>query len=215
MWKFIGFILFFCLAGLAATLWLAGMFDKPEFTEREMGPYTLIYKRGEGEYQQGAVLNEAMKSWLAQHGVRSERSFTWYFDNPQNTESGNLRYITGHIFTFEDEAKRMEVAERYLIKEFPRQLCLVGLFPFRSRLSVMFGLMKVYSALDAIREKKNYPARPIMELYDKANKQIVYLQPVAPAKDLLDEYFSVEDEAAVDSSQPPGTQPAVTPTPGG
>jgi hypothetical protein len=205
-WKISIVVLVLSGLGLFLALSMAGMFEKPEFTEREMGPYTLVYKKIEGEYQQAMVFIRVMTPWLKKRGVESDKSFAWFFDNPQKVEYSDLRFITGYILEDVDQEKMDLVKERYLIKTFPRQRCLVGIFSQRSGLSPLFGLMKVYPELEARSIEKGYTQQPIIELYDKTEKQIVYLQPVDPGVDVFEEYFASEEDKAL------GTKPKPVPT---
>jgi len=208
MWKIIIATIILGLIALLVALSLAGMFDQPEFTERSVGPYTLVFKKIDGEYQQTGLFIESMKTWLSQQGINSQMSFAMFFDNPQKTESKNLRFIAGHILSDKDADKLDVVSKQYLVKIFPRQKCLVGIFPYRSPLSILFGLMKVYPELELLREEKGYANHPIMEIYDKQEKQTVYLQPIEPGVDLMEEYFLFEEN----TKETPASPASVSPT---
>ncbi|MCD4812285.1 hypothetical protein K8S19_01115 [bacterium] len=193
MWKVVvttvvlgGIALFFALS-------IAGMFDKPEIQERDIGPYSLVFKKVEGEYQQASLYGSAVRLWLSENGIKGKLEMAMFFDDPRQTDEKLLRYIIGWVIDEPDEETRQAIQEQYLVRTFPRQRCLVAIFPYRSKLTPVFGLAKVYPALDAYRADKGYANHPVIEMLDKKEKQMIYLQPLEPGVDMVEKYYLFQE----------------------
>ena len=63
----------------------------------------------------------------------------------------------------------------YKIKTLAQGEYIVARFPFKGKMSVMIGIMKVYPAIDKYVKENGYSEKgPIAEIYDMPNKMIVY-----------------------------------------
>jgi len=51
-------------------------------------------------------------------------------------------------------------------------------FPYKSQLSVIAGVMKVYPELTKYVLANNIPMSEIMEIYDRTAKKIFYVMPI-------------------------------------
>ncbi|MFW6222251.1 MAG: hypothetical protein ACOC3T_01430, partial [Bacteroidota bacterium] len=52
---------------------------------------------------------------------------------------------------------------------------IVAEFPFKGKLSIIFGIMKVYPSIEKFVKKKGYSNDgAVMEIYDVPNKKILY-----------------------------------------
>jgi hypothetical protein len=204
MWKIVAGTLILLGLGIVGALVLAGWFDQPVFMEKPSGPYQLIFEKVAGEYQQAGALTDRMAAWLKDRGVKTSKSFGLYFDHPLEAERGTVRFIAGQIVEPADAAQIPDLARTYLVKTFPRQVCLKAIIPYRTRLSVMVGITKVYPALEKKRVERGHEKNPVLEIYDLENKLIVYLMPLETGTNWLEEYYlrpALEGQAA-----------AVTPT---
>lgn len=190
MWKLIVGTLVLLGLGIAGALVLAGWFDQPVFMEKPAGPYQLIFEKIEGEYQQAGGYTDRMAEWLKQQGIKTSRGFSMYFDHPLEVSRGRLRFIAGQIIEETDLARLPDLSRMYLVKTFPRQVCIKAIIPYRTRLSALFGITKVYPALDKKRAERGYDTNPVMEIYDRSNKLIVYVTPVEAGINWLEEYYS-------------------------
>lgn len=189
MWKIVVGTLTLLALGIVGAMALAGWFDQPVFMEKPSGPYRLVYQKMEGEYQQANAQAEDLAEWLKGKGVISTKGFAFYFDHPLEAERGRLRFLTGRIIEEADAAQLPDLGETYLTKVFPRQVCLKAIIPYRTRLSAMFGIIKVYPELEKRRMERGYEKGPIMEIYDTENKLIVYLLPVETGVDWLAGFY--------------------------
>jgi hypothetical protein len=189
MWKLVTGTLVLLALGIVGALALAGWFDQPVFMEKPSGPYLLIFEKVEGEYQQAGAHTDRMAAWLKDQGVKTSKGFGLYFDHPLEAERGTVRFIAGQIIEPADAARIPELARTYLVKTFPRQVCLKAIIPYRTRLSTVFGITKVYPVLEKKRLEGGYDKNPILEIYDTSNKLIVYLLPVESGTNWLEEYY--------------------------
>jgi hypothetical protein len=189
MWKLIVGTLVLLGLGIAGALVLAGWFDQPVFMEKGRTLYQLIFEKIEGEYQQAGGYTDRMAEWLKQQGIKTSKGFGLYFDHPLEVSRGRLRFIAGQIIEETDFSRLPDLPRTYLAKTFPRQVCIKAIIPYRTRLSPLFGITKVYPALDKKLAERGDDKNPVMEIYDRANKLIVYLMPTETGTQWLDEFY--------------------------
>jgi DNA gyrase inhibitor GyrI len=176
MLKTIGIII--VVIALAATgfMFYAGFFYPVKISEAQAGPFTLVYKKATGSYSKSyTVINEVYKS-LATDNIKTAKCFGIYFDNPRTVPEQNLRYIAGCII--EGEYKTGSADKGIFVKNFAPAKCVTTEFPFKNKLNIFAGVMKVYPKLAEYSQQKAYPMNAVMEIYDNSNKKITYYLPV-------------------------------------
>lgn len=165
------------LAGLllVAYAWLGG-FTKVNVSEEIQGGETLVFKEVRGDYKKsGKMMDEVYYDLLNNEKIETTMGFGIYYDNPKEVETAELRSDAGCILTEADVDKAENLKEKYQVKRFPEGKYVVAEFPFRSKMSVMMSIMKVYPALSKFCEEKGYQTdTPVMEIYDVPNKKILY-----------------------------------------
>jgi DNA gyrase inhibitor GyrI len=161
--------------------WYGG-FKKVECRIEEQGGETLAYKEMKGDYSKsGRLMDEIYYALLNEHEVETYKGFGIYYDNPRETEKSNLRSDVGCIIEEKDHAKVAQLEDQFNIKTLPQKSYIVAEFPYKGKMSVFLGMMKVYPALDKFVGKNGYNKDgAVMEIYDVPNKKIVY------RKELLD-----------------------------
>ncbi len=151
-----------------------GVFSRIEIEEREVGPYSLVYREMQGtDLQQVGAITSGLESLLEQNGVTARRPFDIFY--PKDARPNEI----GFVFTarLADETRvRLASVQGVLLRELPRQRALVTRFPWRSRLSFLVGYMKVDPALRAYRQKAGYKDAPAYALNE--GRTIAYMQPV-------------------------------------
>jgi len=86
-----------------------------------------------------------------------------------------LRSEIGCILEEKDSLRVDELKSRYNIKIYTKGSYIVTEFPFKGKVSVIIGLMKVYPAINDYLQKQGYSEKgAVMEIYDTPNKKIVY-----------------------------------------
>ncbi len=142
----------------------------------KQGGEKLIYKQMTGNYAKSATLmDEIYYSLLNDYAIDTYKGFGIYYDNPKEVEKSKLRSEIGCIIEDKDSSKLTQIPEGLSIKTFPERSYIVAEFPSKGKLSILFGIMKVYPAIEKFVEKNGYKKEgAVMEIYDVPNKRIVY-----------------------------------------
>jgi effector-binding domain-containing protein len=153
-----------------------GGFKKVDCRIEEQGGETLAYKEMKGDYSKsGKLMDQIYYALLNDHGIETYKGFGIYYDNPRETEKSKLRSEVGCIVEEKDQPKVAQLEEQFKIKTHPPKSYIVTEFPYKGKMSVLFGMMKVYPALNTFVEKNGYNKDgAVMEIYDVPNKKIVY-----------------------------------------
>ncbi len=166
-------VLISIIVGFAA-YW--GAFKSIQFNVVEQGGETLVYEEMTGDYRQsGVVMDKVYYSLLNDYKIETFKGFGIYFDNPQKVEASKLRSELGCIVEESDIHRLSELEGNFKIKTYPKDKYIVAEFPYKGKLSVMFGIMKVYPAMNKYVKENGFDEEgAIMEIYDTPGKKIVY-----------------------------------------
>ena len=150
-----------------------GVFSRIEIEEREVGPYSLVYREMRGtDLQQVGAITTGLELLLERNGVTARPFDVFYPKDAQPNEIGFA--LTTRVG---DETRaRLAATDGVRLREVPRQRALVARFPWRSRLSFLVGYLKVDPALRAYRQKAGYKDAPAYALNEGTT--IAYMQPV-------------------------------------
>ncbi len=159
----------------AGYAWLGG-FSKVKAAEEIQGGEMLVYQEVKGEYRNTAkVMDDIYYDLLNNEKIETFKGFGIYYDNPKETETTDLRSDAGCILEHEDAEKAEALKGRYNVKQYPEKKYITASFPYKSKMSVMMSIMKVYPALNKYCKEKGYDTNtPVMEIYDIPNKKIYY-----------------------------------------
>lgn len=163
---------------IALLIFLAqnGFFTKVLVEEKEVGPYVLIYEEHTGDYAgMKDVTYRVYNKLLNEDKIMTTKGFGIYYDNPRNVPKDKLRSIGGCILDEKDYDKIAVLEKKYKIKKIEKQRSLVADFPFRNRMSIIMGIMKVYPEMNEYVSSKHYQFAEVMEIYDMPNKKITYV----------------------------------------
>ena len=169
------------LALLAALSYLSysGLFAKIQFEEKDFGGEMLVYKEHIGDYSKVApVMDEIYQKLKDEEQIDAAVGFGIYYDKPGDVPREQLRSEVGCVLpeAYKDQVAALE--EKYQIKEFPMQPCIIAEMPYRNKTSIILGVFKTYPKLEKIVQEKGYGVNPVMERYDMANKRILYIMPI-------------------------------------
>ncbi len=156
-----------------------GGFTKVTFkTVKDQGGQILVYKEMQGDYaQSGKVIDEVYYTLLNDFGIKTQKGFGLYYDNPKEVEKSQLRSELGCILEVEDQEKVKEVETKLKVRILPTQSYTETVFPAKGKMSVLVGVMKVYPALEKYNQtQSNANTGYCIEIYDEANKEITYRQ---------------------------------------
>lgn len=142
----------------------------------KQGGEKLVYKQMTGDYAKSAkLMDEIYYSLLNNYAIETYKGFGIYYDNPKLVEKSKLRSEIGCIVEDKDSSKFTQIAEGLSTKTFPERSYIVAEFPSKGKLSILFGIMKVYPAIEKYVEINGYKNEgSVMEIYDVPNKKIVY-----------------------------------------
>ena len=154
-----------------------GGFGKINFRIENQGGETVVYENVTGDYSQTPKVSDKIYyALLNEEKIATTKGIGIYYDNPKKVEKDKLRSDIGCIVENTDSATLTRLAEKYQIKTLPQSDFVVAEFPFKGKLSVLFGIMRVYPALDKFNKEHGYIESPITEIYDVPNKKIIYRQ---------------------------------------
>ncbi len=172
---------------LATYLIYHGIFVSVKITEDNRGPYVLVCEKYVGDYKNtGEIMDRIYESLRSKEKISPRRGFGLYFDNPETVEKEKLRSIVGCVLDSEDLDRKEELAQKYRVEEIPSSWCVTTAFPYRTPLSIIIGVFKVYPKLGDYLDEKKYADVPIMEIYDAYNTRIDYIVPVNIEKKFFD-----------------------------
>lgn len=153
-----------------------GGFNKVYLTTSIKGGETVVYEKNTGDYKQsGAVMDKVYYSLRDTDNIETYRGFGIYYDNPQITEKSKLRSEAGCIIEPGDVNQANSISGQFKVKVLPEKEYLIAEFPYKGKMSVMFGIMRVYPAMNKYADKNNLPTEgAVTEIYDVPNKKIIY-----------------------------------------
>ena len=152
-----------------------GGFKKVSFRIEHQGGETIVYENVTGDYSQtGKVSDKIYYTLLNDEKIETTKGIGIYYDNPKTVAKDKLRSDIGCIVENLDSVTLTGLTEKYQVKTLPQSEFVVTEFPFKGKLSILFGILKVYPALDKFCKEREYVESPISEIYDVPNKKIVY-----------------------------------------
>ncbi|MCG8410622.1 MAG: hypothetical protein MI739_04975 [Bacteroidales bacterium] len=153
-----------------------GGFIKLKCKIEKQGGETIVYENVTGDYKQtGVVMDRIYYALLNDFKIETYKGYGKYFDNPKKVEKSKLRSEAGSIIEENDISKLSELPQIYLVRELAEKKVITTEFPYKGKMSVVFSVMKVYSALNNFAEKNGYSDEgAVTEIYDIPNKKILY-----------------------------------------
>jgi effector-binding domain-containing protein len=151
-------------------------FSNVRFQIKKEGGEKLLYREVSGPYSQtGAELNKIKFDLNKEFKIESIREFGMYLDDPRKVDKDKLRSEVGCILEDADTAQIFWLKSKFKIKVCPVKEYITTEFPYKGRISIMIGLMKVYPAIMKYAKANGYAETgPVMEVYDKPNNKIWY-----------------------------------------
>lgn len=166
-----------------------GLFKKIHISEVQSPELYIVYLNIEGDYRKSAaVMDEIYYDLKDNHGIETTNGFGFYFDNPKEVETDNLRSIAGCVVSKEDYDKIKNV--KYLKNIIENQSAFTTEFPFKNGFSVLFSLIKVYPAINNYLKVKHIEQKPVIEIYNIPEKKIqYYILSNILKEDLIEKYY--------------------------
>ena len=167
---------------MAGLYWFARRFGafapvRPE--AKTIEPMWVAYNVHSGPYQLiGPVCDGVCRELNDSHGVDAELGFGLYFDSPRKVAKDRLRSLGGCIVPADKAGGLMNRSLPFRVAQLPGGRAVVVRFPFRGRMSIMVGAMRVYPAMNRHFVEAGVPEGPIMEIYDMKAGEIRYVRPL-------------------------------------
>lgn len=189
---FIGMTVAFIVVGLLVYLARYGLFAVIKITEKNMGPYLLVYKKHIGDYKQvGKVMDKLYEDLKDTYSISTTKGFGLYYDNPQDVATEKLRSVVGCIVEGKGLENLSGLSGKYGVKVYPASKSVAAEFPYKGKISIFLGILKVYPKLGAYLKERQHPSTPIMELYDQPNEKITYIASVELSKEIFDSFLTL------------------------
>lgn len=160
-------------------------FTKIVFKETKKKSFHIVYNSFIGPYKNtGPVSDKIYYDLLNNEKVETFKGFGIYYDNPKEVEEEKCRSIVGCILEEKDNNKIEELKKKgFNIIKIDDIDCIYTEFPFKGKISIIMGIIKVYPALEKYFEKKSVKQySPIMEIYNVPERKITY---IIPKKDIF------------------------------
>ncbi|MCK5153599.1 MAG: GyrI-like domain-containing protein [Spirochaetales bacterium] len=158
-----------------------GAFTRVSVKEESKKTLWLIYEKFTGPYQNtGPVMDELYYRLLNNDSIETFNGFGIYYDNPREVDANKCRSIVGSILEENDYNRIDELKNKYNIMEITESKGLSSQFPYRGKLSIMMGIMKVYPEINRKIESLGIKQKPIMEIYNIPEKKIYYFMAMDP-----------------------------------
>jgi len=207
------FIAFLATVGLA--LFYFGLFEDVKVNHGEapipLTGLTVAFKCRRGPYNQSGHLFTELTGDLARliHGKETDslRTIGFYYDDPNEVEESRQRYAVGVIFPSSDEEDWNEekisclstglLEKGYRMTTLPKTDHVVyTTFPFRSYLSIVIAVKRVYPVIRAYLSRHNLCAHPSLEIYTEDT--IYFILPLSKQDSFY--LFNSDDEEEEGSS---------------
>jgi hypothetical protein len=165
-------LLFFILLGF-------GFFSRITIKRGEQGGERLVFSEAFGDYRKsGLLMDEIYDLLIREASLETFKGFGIFYDNPKEKATESLRYEAGCIIpeTIQDLEKiERALGSAYKIKRLEPKECIYLEFPYKGKMSVFFGAMKVYPLIDSYLKQHDLPRDgEVMEIYDVPGKRIGY-----------------------------------------
>jgi hypothetical protein len=158
---------------VAASIYLGG-FKTIVIEEKEMGPFTLVYKEMSGtDISQIGTITDEIESALNGAGFKTQKPFDLFHPD--------MRAEIGFSINESEVAKLSQLGATFKVKSIPAGVYMTTTFPWKMVASYAVGFMKVDPALETYRKKNDYRKTWAATRHDGA--VITYLQPIE--KELL------------------------------
>lgn len=159
-----------------------GAFTSISVKKENIPDLWIVYETFRGPYKDtGPVSDRIYYDLLNKDSLETYKGFGIYYDNPQETDPKKCRSIIGCIVEERDYRRIEEIKSEYNIAKIPGGEAVSAIFPFRGKLSILFGIFRVYPALNRYLQGKQ---TAVMEIYNVPQKCISYITaPEIPFKE--------------------------------
>lgn len=173
--KWIGIIILILILAFLGFMGYMGMLTPGDVVEKEMGPYTYVYREFTGPYNEtGPVFDKVFKEIEAE-GIQTTRGIGIYYDDPSTVPAEKLRSHVGVIIEPKDSERLDEIKDKYNVGKINRGKAAVFTLPIKNSLSYMIGPAIAYPTLMSYMTEKQYRMTIPLEVYDMDAEEVYYV----------------------------------------
>ena len=168
----IGFIVF----SFVVYLGFYNAFYSPKFSIENEGGEILVYENITGHYHlTDSVMKNVFNELYEKNGIVVTKGFGYYYSNPFITGESDLEFEAGCVVEHKDSLQLKKISSKFKISKAEETEYIVTDFPLKGKMSIMFGMYKVYPKMDKYCKKNGYKVEePVLEIYDRVEKKIHY-----------------------------------------
>lgn len=181
-------LLFFASFGSVIVLFLfySGYFTPLKFKTIDLPEITLALIPYIGAYKTSSTLQVELFEALKDAGLDVDSSAGIYFDNPKEVEETKNRSLIGVVIKADDKEKFLALESDARLVELRAQKVLHTDFAYKSGLSILLAIMKVYPAILKRAKRQAFEVYESIEVYDFPNKTLHFYFPKQSIKSLWD-----------------------------
>lgn len=170
------YIIAFLLVSALVYLGFYNAFYSPEINMNVEGNETVVYLEVNDRYQlTDSVMKLVFNELYEKNGIVVTKGFAIHQPLPENDGKKITTLIAGCIVEAEDTVKLSAISKEFTISQLPVQQYITSNFPLKGKMSIMFGLYRVYPKLDAYCNEHGFSSlEPVTEIYDRKAKRIHY-----------------------------------------
>ncbi len=180
-----GIILFILIMTILFLADYHGAFHKVVISQSNIKTMWLAYEKFTGPYQKtGPITDKIYYTLLNEDSIETYKGAGIYYDNPKEVNPAECRSVVGCIVEDKDYSKIENLKSKYNLVKINVSRAIQSQFPYKSKLSIIIGILKVHKAIDKFRTKHGIANSPLMEIYNVPEKRIEYIaSPYEPFKD--------------------------------
>lgn len=169
-------VLGFIIVSVLVYLGFYNAFYSPKFTIKEEGGETVVYQSVNGRYQlTDSVMKVVFNELYEKNGIVITKGYRISNYNPQNENEKITALVAGCVVENKDTALLNKISEQFTIGKTLKENYIVSDFPLKGKMSIMFGMYRVYPKLNKYCETNGYSINePVTEIYDRETMKIHY-----------------------------------------
>ena len=181
-------LLFIASFGSVIVLFLfySGYFTPIKFKTVDLPEMSLALVPFVGAYKTSSALQVELFQELKDAGLDVDSSAGIYFDNPKEVAEDENRSLIGVVIKVEDKEKFLALHLDARFVELKSQKVLHTDFAYKSGLSIMLAIMKVYPAIMKRAKRHSFDVYESIEVYDFPNKSLNFYFPKQTVEYLWD-----------------------------
>lgn len=165
-----------------------GAFHKVTVVTATFDECWFVYKACKGPYAQTAKVSDSIYYVLLNNDrIETYKGMCIFYDNPKETEPEQCRSLIGCVLEAKDLSTISNLQEKYQVRKLEKGTAFSTTFPYKGKLSVILGVMKVYPTLFTFMKDKGRANEPIIELCDVPQKTFFYYTGFDPALPAFEE----------------------------